>query len=204
MAVFFRSSTPVAVSAWSVSYDTDVVTLAATSVDTFTTVTDRGAEDVDDRFMREALAQACVARDSSEVPVGAVVVLGDRVVGRGHNRPIGTIDPTAHAEVEAIRDAARVVGNYRLTGATLYVTLEPCAMCAGAIVHARIGRLVFGATEPKAGAVRSTMRMLEHLSFNHRVEVVTNVLEGECRDLIQSFFAERRSVAQAPPPALPR
>ncbi len=183
------------------SYDPAMVTRDAASGDTPITVRDRDAVDVDDRFMREALAQAHLARDSCEVPVGAVVVLEDRVVGRGHNRPISTVDPTAHAEMAAIRDAARRMGNYRLTGATLYVTLEPCAMCAGAIVHARIGRLVFGATEPKAGAVHSTMRMLEHPSFNHRVEVVTTVLEDECRDLIKSFFAERRGAAQTSRPA---
>ncbi|MXW36632.1 MAG: nucleoside deaminase, partial [Chloroflexi bacterium] len=124
--------------------------------------------------MREALAEAFRAMAGGEVPVGAVVVAGDtgRIVGRGRNQPIGAADPTAHAEVVALRDAARRTGNYRLTGATLYVTVEPCLMCAGALVHARIGTLVYGAPEPKAGAVRSVMRALEHPALNHRVEVV--------------------------------
>ena len=145
-----------------------------------------------DGFMREALALAAEARDAGEVPVGAVVVIDGVVVGRGYNRPIGTHDPTAHAEVVAIRDAARQVGNYRLSGATLYVTVEPCMMCVGAMVHARIGTLVFGATEPRAGAIVSTGRFHEHPAFNHRVEVVSGVLAAECGEIVRRFFQGRR------------
>ncbi len=150
-----------------------------------------------DAYMREALAEARKAMSSNEVPVGAVVVepeTGD-VIGRGFNHPIGAVDPTAHAEVVALRDAARRVGNYRLTGATLYVTVEPCLMCAGALVHARIGTLVYGAPEPKAGAVRSVLRSLEHPALNHRVTVVTGILADDCRGLMQAFFGDRRHTA---------
>jgi tRNA(adenine34) deaminase len=146
-----------------------------------------------ERFMRLALDEAGRADAAGEVPVGAVVVLDSRVVGRGFNQPIGAVDPTAHAEVVALRDAARGVGNYRLSGATMYVTIEPCLMCVGALVHARIGTLVFGATEPKAGAVVSTTRALELPSLNHRVEVVGGVLADECRDVVQEFFRARRT-----------
>ena len=143
--------------------------------------------------MREALALADEGRRAGEVPVGAVVVLGGQVVGCGFNQPIGAHDPTAHAEVVALRDAARRMGNYRLTGATLYVTLEPCLMCVGAIVHARIATLVFGATEPKAGAVESTQRAHEHPALNHRITVVSGVLAAECRDIMKEFFEKLRS-----------
>ena len=148
-------------------------------------------------YMREALAEASRAMAGSEVPVGAVVVARDtgRIIGRGFNQPIGAVDPTAHAEVVALRDAARRTGNYRLTGAALYVTVEPCLMCAGALVHARIGTLVFGAPEPKAGAVRSVVRALEHPALNHRVEVVAGVLGEECRGTMQAFFGARRHAA---------
>jgi tRNA(adenine34) deaminase len=146
-------------------------------------------------FMRKALEQAHEARRVGEVPVGAAVVLDGEVAGLGYNQPIGTHDPTAHAEIVAIRDAARKVGNYRLTGATLYVTVEPCMMCVGAMVHARIGTLVFGATEPKAGAVVSTQRAHEHLSLNHHIDVVDGVLEEECRQVMQAFFRKRRQAA---------
>ncbi len=147
----------------------------------------------DDRWMREALAEARLARSRGEVPVGAVVVLDGAIVGRGSNQPIHATDPTAHAEIVALRDAARTVGNYRLTGAALYVTVEPCLMCAGALVHARICRLVFGAAEPKAGAVRSVMRVLDHPALNHRVEVAGGVLETECTELLRAFFVRRRA-----------
>lgn len=150
-----------------------------------------------DGFMRTALEQAQEARRAGEVPVGAVVVLDGEVVGRGFNQPIATCDPTAHAEIAAMRDAARRIGNYRLTGATLYVTVEPCMMCVGAMAHARIGTLVYGAPEPKAGAVASTQRAHEHPALNHRVEVVGGVLEDECRAAMQEFFQERRSRATA-------
>jgi tRNA(adenine34) deaminase len=143
--------------------------------------------------MREAIVQARQARARGEVPVGAVVVLGGVVIGAGFNQPIGAIDPTAHAEILALRAAARHVGNYRLTGAVLYVTIEPCQMCVGAMVHARIAKVVYGAREPKAGAVESAMRAHEHPSLNHRIEAVGGVLEADCRAVMQEFFEERRA-----------
>ena len=142
--------------------------------------------------MRAALAEALKARTAGEVPVGAVVVLGDRVIGAGFNQPISSHDPTAHAEVMALRAAAAAVGNYRLTGATLYVTVEPCLMCVGAMVHARIGLVVFGAAEPKAGAIQSMTRAHELAGLNHRLDVIGGVLESESRDLLQAFFKDRR------------
>jgi tRNA(adenine34) deaminase len=148
-----------------------------------------------DSFMREALRQAQRALEAGEVPVGAVVVHGGRLVGVGFNQPISSEDPTAHAEIVSLRDAARTLENYRLSGATLYVTIEPCLMCAGALVHARVGTLVYGAAEPKTGAVRSVMRALDHPSLNHRVAVVASILEDECRGMIQEFFAARRHAA---------
>jgi tRNA(adenine34) deaminase len=146
----------------------------------------------DDAFMRAALALAAEARRRGEVPVGAVVVRDGAVVGEGFNQPIGARDPTAHAEIVALRDAARRAGNYRLTGATLYVTIEPCQMCVGAMVHARIARVVYGASEPKAGAIESAMRAHEHPSLNHRLEATGGVLDAECRQAIQEFFRDRR------------
>jgi tRNA(adenine34) deaminase len=143
--------------------------------------------------MRAALDEARRAFDAGEVPVGAVVVLNGEIVGRGFNQPIGAKDPTAHAEVVALRAAARFVGNYRLVGATLYVTIEPCLMCVGAMVHARVGTLVFGALEPKAGAIVSSCQAHELPSLNHRIEVVGGVLEGDCRAVIQEFFQSRRT-----------
>jgi tRNA(adenine34) deaminase len=145
-----------------------------------------------DTLMLEALAEARRARDAGEVPVGAIVALDGAIVGRGFNQPISACDPTAHAEIAAIRDAARRVGNYRLTGATLCVTIEPCVMCIGALVHARIGTLIYGAAEPKSGAVVSTVRGGELPGFNHRFEVIAGVREAECRELMQAFFRERR------------
>ena len=142
--------------------------------------------------MRAALEQAREARRRDEVPVGAVVVLEGRIVGMGFNQPIASADPTAHAEIVALRDAARATGNYRLTGATLYVTVEPCLMCVGAMVHARIATLVYGALEPKAGAVVSTQRAHEHPALNHRIAVVGGVLEEECSQELREFFKERR------------
>jgi tRNA(adenine34) deaminase len=146
----------------------------------------------DERFMRAALEQAREAARQNEVPVGAVVVLNDAIVGAGFNQPIGAHDPTAHAEIVALRAAAQRVGNYRLTGSTLYVTIEPCQMCVGAMVHARVARLVYGALEPRAGAVESAMRAHEHPALNHRMAATGGVLEPECRDMIQEFFRERR------------
>jgi tRNA(adenine34) deaminase len=148
---------------------------------------------LDEHFMREAQREAREALAAGEVPVGAVVVLDGRLVGAGFNQPIGRADPTAHAEIVALRVAAREVGNYRLTGATLYVTVEPCVMCVGAIVHARVGTLVYGASEPKAGAVRSAMRALDHPALNHRVEVIEGVLDEECGQIMQEFFLDRRA-----------
>jgi tRNA(adenine34) deaminase len=150
-----------------------------------------------ERFMRAAIEQAHEAQLCGEVPVGAVVVVEGEIVGSGFNRPIGSSDPSAHAEIIALRDAGKKVGNYRLTGATLYVTVEPCMMCVGAMVHARVAELVFGAAEPKAGAVESTQRAHEHPALNHRLAVVGGVLEEECRTLLQEFFQARRSKINA-------
>ena len=149
--------------------------------------------------MREALAQARLAGPAGEVPVGAVVVLNGDIIGYGRNQPISAIDPTAHAEVVALRDAARRIGNYRLTGATLYVTVEPCMMCVGAMVHARIGTVVFGAPEPKAGALESTQRAHEHPALNHRMTVISGVLATECREVMRAFFEKRRSTGNSQP-----
>ena len=145
-----------------------------------------------DELMAEAVAQARWAKDAGEVPVGAVVAIDGEIVGRGFNHPIGAVAPTAHAEIAALRDGAARVGNYRLTGATLCVTIEPCLMCVGAIVHARIGTLVYGAAEPKSGAVVSTVRGAELPGLNHRFEVISGVREEECRALMVEFFRERR------------
>lgn len=144
-------------------------------------------------FMEEALVQARLARDAGEVPIGAVVVMNGVIVGRGFNQPISSGDPTAHAEVVAIRDAARRVGNYRLTGATLYVTIEPCLMCAGSFVHARIGTVVFGAAEPRTGALESTVRAGDLPGHNHRFAVVSGICADPARELMQEFFKVRRT-----------
>jgi len=148
------------------------------------------------RFMAEALAEAARAGEAGEVPIGAIVVIDGAIVGRGGNGPIGRHDPTAHAEIVALRDAAQRVGNYRLPGSTVYVTVEPCMMCVGALVHARVARLVFGTREPKAGAVVSTQRAHEHPALNHRIEVVEGVEEDACRTLLQEFFRQRREAAR--------
>jgi tRNA(adenine34) deaminase len=145
-------------------------------------------------FMRRALEQARRARDSGEVPVGAVIVREGRVVAEGFNQPIRTGDPTAHAEIVALREAARAAGNYRLTGATAYVTVEPCLMCVGALVNARVAAVVYGAPEPKWGALTSVLDV-SALRLNHRFEVVAGVLEGECRQLLVEFFKSRRGRA---------
>jgi tRNA(adenine34) deaminase len=144
------------------------------------------------RLMDEALEQAALARDAGEVPIGAVVSIAGEIVGRGFNQPIRAGDPTAHAEIVALRDAARRMGNYRLSGATLCVTVEPCLMCVGALVHARIGTLVYGAAEPKSGAVVSTVRVGGLPGLNHRFEEVAGVREEMCRELMQAFFRGRR------------
>lgn len=146
--------------------------------------------------MRAALVEARKALDAGEVPIGAVVSIDGAIVASGFNQPISTSDPTAHAEIVALRAAARTVGNYRLTGAEVCVTLEPCAMCVGALVHARVGTLIFGALEPKTGAVQSTLKLLDDPSWNHRVEVVSGVLADDCRVLVQEFFRQRRRTTE--------
>jgi tRNA(adenine34) deaminase len=142
--------------------------------------------------MEEAMRAAQRALEAGEVPVGAVVVREGKVVGRGWNRNISDSDPTAHAEIVALREAGEHVGNYRLEDCELFATIEPCAMCAGAMVHARIKRVVYGADDPKAGAVRSVMQVLDHPQLNHRVEVRGGVLAGRCAELLQEFFRSRR------------
>jgi len=152
----------------------------------------RPLDSEDAQFMRIALEEAGMAGKEGEVPIGAVLVLGGEVIGRGRNRPIALADPSAHAEILALREGAARAKNYRLPGSTLYVTLEPCIMCAGAILQARVGRLVFGAEDPKGGAASSLFSLLEDPRLNHRVEVTSGVLREECRELLQRFFQERR------------
>ena len=154
-------------------------------------MTDDERADWDD-LMGRAIEEALKARDAGEVPIGAVIALNGEVVGRGFNQPISSGDPTAHAEIVAIRAAARHLGNYRLTYATLCVTVEPCLMCVGALVHARIGRLVFGAAELRTGAVVSTVRGADLPGHNHRFDFVSGVREDECRSLLQDFFRDKR------------
>jgi tRNA(adenine34) deaminase len=146
----------------------------------------------DTDFMRLALQHAAAAEAKGEVPVGAVLVRGDEVVATGANQPIATHDPTAHAEIEALRAGGKVLSSYRLTGTTLYVTLEPCAMCAAAIVHARVKRLVFGAWDPRAGAAGSIIDVFALQGLNHRVDVFGGVLMEECSDVLKKFFSEKR------------
>ena len=148
--------------------------------------------ETDEAWMRTALAEAGQAREAGEVPVGAVIVLNGELLAAAHNHPIELHDPSAHAELLAIRRAAAVVGNYRLPGTTLYVTLEPCLMCAGAILHARIDRLVFGAADPKNGAVVSLYRLFDDRRFNHAVSVTGGVLRDACGEIISGFFREKR------------
>ena len=143
--------------------------------------------------MRYALNRAIEAGERGEVPVGAIVVVDGEILAEGFNQPIATNDPTAHAEIVALRRAAAQLGNYRLTGASLYVTIEPCQMCVGAMVHARVSRLIYGAAEPKAGAIESAMRAHEHPSLNHRIEITSGVLAAEARELMQAFFRDRRA-----------
>jgi len=147
-----------------------------------------------EQFMDAALEQARLALAAGEVPIGAVLVIDDEIVARAFNQPISSCDPTAHAEVLVVRQAARIVGNYRLTAADVYVTLEPCLMCVGALVHARVRALIYAAAEPKTGALVSTARALETPGLNHRFEVTGGVREDAARDLIQQFFREKRRV----------
>lgn len=146
----------------------------------------------DEAFMRRALELARQGQAEGEVPVGAVVVLDDRVIGEGWNRPIAARDPTAHAEIQALRAAAQAVGNYRLAGAQLYVTLEPCAMCVGAMFHSRIARVVFGARDPKTGSAGSVIDLFSETRLNHHAKVVEGVLAEESGALLSAFFAARR------------
>jgi tRNA(adenine34) deaminase len=146
----------------------------------------------DELWMEEALRSAQRALEAGEVPVGAVVVCGERIVGRGWNRNLTDHDPTAHAEIVALREAGATLGNHRLAGCDLFATIEPCPMCAGALVHARIKRLVYGADDPKAGAVHSVMQVLNHPQLNHKIEVRSGILAGRSAELLQTFFKSRR------------
>lgn len=150
----------------------------------------------DQIFMQQAISQAHNAWALGEVPVGAIVVKDGEVIATGFNQPIGTHDPTAHAEIMALRAAATILGNYRLPGCELYVTLEPCAMCSGAMMHARLARVVYGASDPKTGACGSIVNLFEQEKLNHHTEVVGGVLGEECGALLKEFFAERRRAAQ--------
>jgi tRNA(adenine34) deaminase len=154
---------------------------------------DQGPTTNDELWMEEALRAAQRALDAGEVPVGAVVVCDGKIVGRGWNRNLTDSDPTAHAEIVALRQAGATVGNHRLGDCELFATIEPCAMCAGALIHARVKRLVYGAEDPKAGAVHSVLEVLNHPRLNHRMEVCKGVLAGRCAELLQSFFRARRS-----------
>jgi tRNA(adenine34) deaminase len=149
----------------------------------------------DSIFLARALELARDAHPAGEVPVGAVIVLNDAIAGAGFNQPISSHDPTAHAEIVALRAAAASLGNYRVTGATMYVTVEPCLMCVGAMVHARIGMVVFGTPEPKAGAIQSMTAAHELAGLNHRLQAVGGVLDSECREILQAFFRDRRAAA---------
>ena len=155
-------------------------------------MTDKRHVEIDVRFMQEAISLAEYAREAGEVPIGAVIVRDGAIIGRGANSPIATNDPTAHAEILAIREAARASGNYRLEGTTLYVTLEPCAMCAGALVNARITRLVFGARDLRFGGVRSKFRIADSDLLNHRVDIIEGVCGVACVELLKRFFEKRR------------
>lgn len=150
----------------------------------------------DEEYMQLALQLARQGADAGEVPVGALVVCDGEIVGRGYNAPISRHDPSAHAEIQAMREAAQALGNYRLVGCTLYVTLEPCAMCAGAIQHARIARLVYGAADPKTGACGSVVDLMQEARLNHHCEVQGDVLAESCGSLLSEFFATRRKAAR--------
>jgi tRNA(adenine34) deaminase len=154
-------------------------------------------DDLDVERMREALAEARAAAEAGEVPVGAVVYFDGRLIARGENRVLRDHDPTAHAEMVAMRAAGRLLGNYRLTGCELYCTLEPCAMCAGAMIHARLGSLVFGALDPKAGAAGSVLAVVNHGQLNHRMTVRSGVLDEECGEVLRKFFRERRQAGRS-------
>jgi tRNA(adenine34) deaminase len=149
-------------------------------------------ENIDHYWMNHALSLARRAEETGEVPVGAVIVIENEMIGEGWNQPISTSDPTAHAEIIALRQAAKQISNYRLLGATLYVTLEPCAMCAGAMLHSRIKRLVFGATDPRTGAAGSIVNLLTPGIFNHSLEYTGGLMSNECSEILKTFFQARR------------
>lgn len=144
-------------------------------------------------WMREALIEARKAKEAGEVPVGAILLLNEKVIGRGHNNPIQTKDPTAHAEILALRQGARYCSNYRLPGSILIVTVEPCVMCVGAMIHARVEELIYGAADPKAGAIASCFQLAESSVLNHRIRVTAGILEEECGAVLKAFFAARRN-----------
>jgi tRNA(adenine34) deaminase len=150
----------------------------------------------DERYMRAALEQAALAEEAGEVPVGAVLVSGGEIIARAHNRNLLDTDPSGHAEMVVMREAARKLKNHRLSRCELFVTMEPCAMCAGAIVHARVARLVYGADDPKAGAVTSVLQVVNHPKLNHQTEVVSGVLAAECGEMVRDFFKKRRESAR--------
>jgi tRNA(adenine34) deaminase len=149
----------------------------------------------DEQFMRAALEQAALAEAAGEVPIGAVIVCEGNIIARGFNRNLLDHDPSAHAEMVALREAARVLQNHRLSGCEMFVTMEPCAMCAGALVHSRIARLIYGASDPKAGAVSSVLQVLNHPKLNHQMSVTSGVLAEECSEVVQAFFRKKRGSA---------
>jgi tRNA(adenine34) deaminase len=155
--------------------------------------TQRPQAQEDAQYMRLALAQASLAEDAGEVPIGAIVVFNGEIIGRGYNRNLIDHDPSAHAEMVAMREAARRLGNHRLRGCEMFVTMEPCAMCAGALIHARISRLIYGASDPKAGAVGSVLEVLNHPKLNHQMAVTSGVLLDECSGIVRDFFRSRRA-----------
>src|SRR6185437_4604619 len=157
------------------------------------TVDMRSQDDV--AWMEQALEQARLAAQAGEVPIGALVIRDGEIVGRGHNRNLLDHDPTSHAEIVALRDAAKRLGNHRLSGCIVYATIEPCAMCAGALIHARIARLVYGASDPKAGAAGSVLQVLNHPELNHKMEVTAGVLAEKCSEILQGFFRRKRERA---------
>ena len=159
----------------------------------------RTAEEIarDERYMRAAMVEARLAEAAGEVPVGAVVVWNDAIIARGHNLPITSMDPSAHAEMQALRAAAQVLGNYRMPECELYVTLEPCAMCSGAILHARLRHVVFGATDPKTGAAGSVVNLFEQAQLNHQTTMTSGVLAAECGQMLKDFFGARRRAQKA-------
>jgi len=162
----------------------------STSADT--ALTEKGAPSRDEQFMRAALDEALKARDAGEVPVGAVLVRNGQIISRGCNSPIGRHDPTAHAEIMALRAGGLALGNYRLVDTELYVTIEPCVMCMGAVIHARVRRLIYGARDERAGAAGTVFDLTRDRNLNHRVELTAGVLEDACRSLMQDFFKDRR------------